>query len=181
MKERTLILVKHDGVLKGLVGEIIKRFESIGLNVVGMKMIWADEGLADKHYLTTPEWIKTLADKTRKAFKERGIELKDTDEQLAGRVKDWNKKFLKEGPVVAIVFEGPHAVELGRKLVGHTEPRQALPGTIRGDYSFDSYQLGDKEQRPIRNLVHASGTQEEAEREIALWFKKNEIYEYKKE
>ena len=180
MIERTLILVKHDGVARGLIGEVIKRFENMGMDMGGMKMIWADERTADKHYVATKEWVKGVAEKTRKAFAERGIAIKDSDEEIANRVKEWNKRFLCEGPVVALVVQGPHAVELGRKIIGHTEPRQALPGTIRGDFSFDSYQLGDKEQRPIRNLVHASGSREEAEREIALWFDKKEISAYKK-
>ena len=87
-----------------------------------------------------------------------------------------NRNFLKEGPVVAIVFEGHHSVELGRKLVGATEPRQSPPGTIRGDFMLDSYKTADRKSRSLRNLIHASGTSKEAEREIDLWFKENELY-----
>ncbi len=178
MIEQTLILIKHDGVSRGLIGEIIKRFETLGLKIAALKMFWADEKLAEHHYQASKEWVKSVAEKTRKGFAERGITLKETDEQIAARIRRWNKKFLREGPVVAVVLEGPHAVELSRKLVGHTEPRQALPGTIRGDLTYESYQLGNHKQRPIRNLVHASSSPEEAVREIGLWFRKQEIYSY---
>lgn len=179
MIERTLILIKHDGVLKGLVGEIFKRFERTGLKIVGLKMIHADDRLANKHYIVTEEWAKALAEKTKKSYAEKGIELKETPHQIATRVQKMNTTFLREGPVIAIVWEGPHAVELGRKLVGSTEPRQAPPGTIRGDFSVDSYMISDKKGRAVRNLVHASGTTVEADREIALWFTPAEVHSYK--
>lgn len=178
MIERTLILVKHDGVYRCLIGEIIKRFENVGLKTVGLKMVWADENLALNHYQITDEWTKAVAEKTRKAYKERGIEIKESDVQIAKKIRDLNIKFLREGPVVAVVLEGPHAVEICRKIVGHTEPRQALPGTIRGDLTFESYQLGDLKNRSVRNLVHASSDLNEAKREINLWFKKEEIHSY---
>ena len=178
MIEQTLVLVKHDGVARSLVGEIIKRFETLGLKLCALKMAWADEKLAENHYKATKEWIKSVAEKTRKGFAERGINLKESDEEIAERIRKWNKQYLREGPIVAIVLEGPHAIELIRKLVGHTEPRQALPGTIRGDFGYESYALGDYKQRPIRNLVHASSSKEEATREIGLWFRKDEIHSY---
>ncbi|MEK6903651.1 MAG: nucleoside-diphosphate kinase [Nanoarchaeota archaeon] len=177
--ERSLILIKPDGVMKGLVGDIVKRFEQMRLNLVAMKMILADDRLADQHYLFTESWANALGEKTREAYQKKGIELKESNFELAQRVKKWNMSFLREGPVVAFVVEGPHAVELGRKLVGNTEPRQALPGTIRGDFSFDSYALSDAQQRPVRNIIHASGTVVEAEREIGLWFSADEIYKYR--
>ncbi len=178
MIDQTLVLVKHDGVARSLVGEVIKRFEALGLKLCALKMVLADEKLAENHYRATKEWVKSVAEKTRKSFAERGINLKESDKEIADRVRRWNKQFLREGPIVAMVLEGPHAIELIRKLVGHTEPRQALPGTIRGDFGYESYALGDYKQRPIRNLVHASSSKEEAIREIGLWFRKNEIYSY---
>lgn len=180
MIERSLILIKPDGVMKGLIGEIVKRFEQMRLNIVAMKMILADQRLADNHYLLTDDWVHSLGEKTREAYRTKGITLKESNLELAQRVKQWNMNFLMEGPVVAFVVEGPHAVELGRKLVGNTEPRQALPGTIRGDFSFDSYALSDAQQRPVRNIIHASGAVAEADREIALWFGNDEIYKYQK-
>lgn len=178
MIERTLILVKHDGVVRGLIGEILKRFEHIGLKIVGLKMVKATDHMVSNHYLVTEEWANALAEKTKKSYAEKGIEMKETPKQIADRVQKMNKIFLQEGPVVAFVLEGPHAVDLGRKIVGSTEPRQALPGTIRGDFSLDSYTLSDKKQRSVRNLVHASGTKAEADREIALWFAPEELYPY---
>jgi nucleoside-diphosphate kinase len=149
------------------------------LNLVAMKMVIADDRLADQHYILTESWANALGEKTREAYLKRGLELKESNLVLAQRVKKWNTSFIMEGPVVAFVVEGPHAVELGRKLVGNTEPRQALPGTIRGDFSFDSYALSDAQQRPVHNIIHASGTVGEAEREISLWFRADEIYKYK--
>ncbi len=177
--ERTLILVKHDGVLKGLVGEILKRFEQIGLKIVGLKLVKASDMMASNHYVVTEEWANALAEKTKKSYAEKGMTLKETPKQIAERVQKMNKIFLQEGPVVAIALEGPHAIDLGRKIVGSTEPRQASPGTIRGDFALDSYALSDNKGRSVRNLVHASGTKAEADREISLWFTAQELYSYK--
>lgn len=179
MIEKTLILVKHDGVLKGLIGEIIKRLENLGLKIVGLKMVWADEKLAFNHYKVTKEWATDVFTKTKNTYEKQGKKFEFSEPMEYGKmIQSWNIGFLKEGPVVAIVAQGPHAVELVRKIVGSTEPRQAIPGTIRGDYSFESYQISDSKKRPVRNLVHASGSVDEAKREISLWFKKEELHEY---
>ena len=179
-KEQSLIIIKHDGVLRNLIGEVIRRFENVCLHVVALKMMWADDTLAGNHYKLTEEWATSLFERTKTSKEKIGEKFAYTDPLVYGAlIQSWNKKFLMEGPVVAIVFEGPHAVELGRKLVGHTEPRQALPGTIRGDYTYESYTISDAKKRPIRNLVHASGSVEEARREINLWFSKKEIHTYK--
>ena len=178
MKEKSLVLVKHDGVLRGLIGEIVKRFENIGLKVIAMKMVWANKELAENHYQITEEWANDVGNKSREALKEKGIELKETNLEIAQRIQRYNREFLKEGPVVAIVLEGNHAIELIRKHTGSTEARQALPGTIRGDYGHDSYQAADQEKRTSRNLIHASTSTEEAEREISLWFNEEELHSY---
>ena len=178
MKERSLVLVKHDGVLRGLVGEVVRRFENIGLKIIGMKMVWADQKLTENHYTITEEWANGLGEKTRKAMAERGLKMKETNMEIAERVQGFNRKFLREGPVVAIVLEGNHAIELIRKHTGNTETRQALPGTIRGDYGHDSYQAADQEKRTSRNLIHASSSTEEADREISLWFSKEDLHSY---
>ena len=154
MKEKTLVLLKHDAVLRGLTGEIIKRLENISLKPIGIKMVWADEELAGNHYKITDEWANSLGNRTRKALEEKGIEVTETNMEIATRVQANNKKFLQEGPVVAIVLEGNHAIEITRKIVGHTETLQAFPGTIRGDFGHDSYQAADKEERSVRNLIH---------------------------
>ncbi len=122
--------------------------------------------------------MKKLATNTRKAAEEKGIKIKETDEQIAKRVQTWLMDYLTEGTVVAILFEGHHAIEIGRKIVGHAEARQAEIGSIRGDFSTDSYELADLSKRAIRNIVHASGNKEEADNEEKLWFKKEETHKY---
>ena len=148
--ERTLVLIKPDGVQRSLIGDIITRFEKVGLKIVGMKMVWINREFARKHYRAHLE---------KKMYP--GLE-----------------NFIVEGPVVAMVLEGLHAVELVRKMVGSTEPRSAAPGTIRGDYAQHSFVYTDAKGISIKNLIHASGTKPEADEEIALWFTKNELHEY---
>ena len=178
--QRTLVLIKPDGVQRNLIGEIIKRFEQRGFKIAALKMVWVNKEFAAKHYPMTEKWIKGLASKTREAYEKRGENLDESDNEIAGKVHNWLKDYLTEGPVVAMVIEGYHVVEIVRKMIGHTESRQAAPGTIRGDFSVESYQLADNKQRPIRNIVHASGSKEEAETEIALWFTREEIHDYEK-
>ena len=178
MIEKTVILVKHDGVQRGLVGEIIKRFEQRGLRIASIKMIRPTRAMAKRQYKLTPAWIKKLGDNTRIEAEGRGIKLKETNRQIAERVRSWLMDYLCEGPIVAMVFEGYHAIEIGRKIVGHAEARQAEIGTIRGDFSTESYELADFKKRPLRNIVHASGNKEEANNEIKLWFSKKEIHDY---
>lgn len=181
--ERSLVLVKHDGVSRGLIGKIVSRFEDVGLKICAMKMVWADEELAGNHYTMDEEWAKNVYDKTKKTREAAGDEFPFEDPIAYGEmIRSWNINFLREGPVVAMVIEGPHAVDLVRKILGATEPRQAIPGTIRGDYaSVESYPLANDKQRVLRNLVHGSDSAENAEREISLWFNKEEIHSYTKE
>lgn len=178
MKEQTLVLLKHDSIIRGLIGEIIKRFENLNLKICAIKMVYAEDETAENHYQITEEWANELGNKTREVMKTKGIEVKETNKEIAERVQFWNKKYLKEGPIIALILEGNHAIELVRKIVGNTETRQAFPGTIRGDFGHDSYIVADNEKRSIRNLIHASGSKKEAEREIDLWFKKEELYIY---
>lgn len=154
MIERTLILLKPDAVERGLIGEIIARFEKMGLKIIGMKMFHADEKFAGKHYF-------------------------DVKERRGEKVFNNNVKFLSEGPVIAICVEGVDSIEIIRKLVGATEPKAALPGTIRGDYAHVSYGHADEIDSAARNLIHASSSKDDAKREIELWFKKEELYSYK--
>ncbi|RME78768.1 nucleoside-diphosphate kinase [Candidatus Woesearchaeota archaeon] len=150
MIERTLVLLKPDAVERALVGEIIQRFERVGLRIAGMKMIRVDPELAKKHYAA------------------------HVDKQFYQGLED----FITSGPVVAMVLEGLHAVELVRKMVGGTEPKSAAPGTIRGDYAHHSYMYADQKGISIKNLIHASGTQEEADQEVQLWFSDSELHHY---
>ncbi len=154
--QRTLILFKPDAVQRGIVGEILTRFERVGLKIIGTKMIFPSKEHYHKHY----EGIgKMVTRRGEKAF-------------------DMALEFMTQGPVIAMVFEGVEAVELVRKLVGGTEPKTALPGTIRGDYSHMSFGYADEHNVGIPNLIHASGSIEEAKQEISHWFSDFEIYDY---
>jgi nucleoside-diphosphate kinase len=149
--ERTLVLLKPDAVQRTLVGTILQRFENVGLKIVGMKMVWVDADFSKKHY----------ADHVAKPFY-AGLE-----------------QFITVGPVIAVVFEGINSVEIVRKMVGSTEPRKAVPGTIRGDFAHHSYEYADKKGIAIKNLIHASDTPENAKKEVELWFKPEELHTYK--
>lgn len=179
--ERTFVAAKPDALQRGLVGEIIKRFEQKGLKLIGLKMIWPTEKQAREHYRLTPDFIKKLATNTRQAAAKKGISLKETDREIAERVREWNVKYLTEGPLVVMAWEGFHALEIGRKIIGPAEAKQAPIGTIRGDFTVDSYEMADNLGRPLRNLVHASGNKEEAEHELKLWFKPEELFSWKKD
>lgn len=183
MMECTLVLLKHDAVSRNLVGKIITRFEEIGLKIVAMKMVWPDENLAKNHYFLDEEWARAVFDKTKAGYeKENKVFPYKSHMEFGGQIQQWNMNFLREGPIIAMVIEGPHSIEIIRKLVGSTEPRSSAPGTIRGDFAMvESYPLADNKNRVLRNLVHASDSVKNADREIALWFKPNEIHSYKKE
>jgi nucleoside-diphosphate kinase len=180
MIEQTLILIKPDGVSKKIVGKIITRFEDMGLKIVAMKMITVDDKLTKEHYYLDEEWAKGVFEKTKASYEKEGKKLKEkTPKEMGEKIQSFLTDFIKEGPVVALVLEGPHAVELTRKVVGSTEPRSATPGTIRGDFaSVESYSMADSKERAIRNLIHASDSVENAKREISLWFSADEIQSY---
>lgn len=185
LEERTVVLIKPDGVKRALVGEIIQRFEKAGLKIVALKMAWVDKDLVAKHYPDDKDYLTRVGEKTLKTYKEYG---RDPNEELGTKdayeigkmVRQWNMDFLSSGPVVAILLQGLHAVDNVRMMAGNTLPRFAQPGTIRGDYSLDSPILANMGKRTVRNLVHASGTIEEAKFEEELWFHKNEIFKYKR-
>ena len=153
--ERSLILLKPDAVDRGLVGEILQRFEKVGLKIAGLKMIQASTDHAQKHY--TEDLAVRRGENVRKMM----IDM------------------ITSGPVVAIALEGVEAVELIRKMVGSTEPKSAAPGTIRGDYSHVSFKHADEKGIGINNLIHASSSKEEAEVEIAVWFTPEELHDHK--
>lgn len=180
-KERTLILVKPDGIERGLVGEVLKRFENRGFRLVGLKLIRPSPLHIKKHYLATKQQLEGMGNKTLETLKKHGkspIKEMGTDNPLEiGKIiNSWNINFLSSGLVAAVVFEGLHAVEMGRKIVGSTIPANAEVGTIRGDFSVDSPISANIDKRPIRNIVHASGSISEAEREIKHWFSKKELF-----
>lgn len=175
--QKSLVLIKPDGMKKNLSGEIIRRIEQTGLKLVDAKMVEASEELASTHYPESEEWLQLVGEKSLEDFVKYEIdpvEILGTKEprEIGLLVLKFNKEYLMSGPVLALVFEGPMAIELIRKLVGATNPIKAAPGTIRGDFCTDSALQSDIEKRSIYNLVHASGTSDEAEREIKLWFGK---------
>jgi nucleoside-diphosphate kinase len=182
-KERTLVFLKPDGVQRGLVGEVVGRFERAGLKLVGMKMVRPDRPLLDRHYPRDEGFLRTLGGKTKDAFATYGLDVKketgsDDPLEIGRQVRGWLIDYVSSGPVVAFVLEGIHAVSAARKIIGDTLPYRAAPGTIRGDFSVDSPTAANVMKRPVRNLIHASGSIEEAASEIALWFQKEELHEY---
>lgn len=179
-KERTLVLVKPDGVMRSLVGEIIKRFERAGLKLVGIKMTVAHPDHVKKHYTLNDEWIKNVGAKSIEGMKKYDMDPPTTDpDEMSQIILSTLIDYITSGPVIAMVWQGAHATEVVRKLVGGTEPLSSSIGTIRGDFVHDSYPLSQKGGRAVRNLVHASGTQAEAEEEIYHWFNDAELFDYK--
>lgn len=176
--ERTLAVVKPDGVQRMLVGEIIHRFERVGLKIVGMKMVWVDEELVSRHYTDDPAYLESVGNKALESAKARGQEIKETALDIGKRVRESNMRYIATGPVVAIVLEGNTAVQTVRNIIGGTNPLTADIGTIRGDLTIDDFTLADKEGRSVRNIMHASGDVSEAEREIKLWFTDEELHGY---
>jgi nucleoside-diphosphate kinase len=185
LNQRTLVLVKPDGVRRGLSASILARLETAGLKLVALKMVRPSPDFAEAHYPNTPEWIRGMGEKTLKTYRDYGVdpvaELGTDDPLRIGElVKGWNIAYLSSGPVVAAVLEGPHAIEVVRKLCGHTIPLYADPGTIRGTYSSESPILANAEKRSLRNLIHASSTPEEAEHEISHWFPEGGLVSYQR-
>ncbi|MBD3362427.1 nucleoside-diphosphate kinase [Candidatus Dojkabacteria bacterium] len=181
--EKTLVIAKHDAVSRGIVGEIVKRIERVGFKLLAFEMIAATEDMGLKHYPDSEEWKKKVGNRTLKEYKEKGIDpiekLGTADAvEIGDLVKQWNVDYLTSGPIVAMVWEGPNAVKVVRKIVGDTVPANALPGTIRGDFSWDSPELANELGRPFYNLVHASGDVNEANDEIKLWFEDLEVFDY---
>lgn len=178
-EERTLVIIKPDGVQRTLVGEIIGRYERLGLKLVGMKMFIPTEDEIEAHYSIDPGWKETVGNKAIESYKKKGMTPPSTDPiEVGNRVVAGLKKYITSGPVIAMVWQGAHSVDIVRKITGGTEPRTSDVGTIRGDYMLDSYQMADTDGRAVRNLIHASGEISEAEAEIKLWFTDDEVKDY---
>jgi len=179
-KERTLVIIKPDGIQRALIGEILTRYERLGLKLVGLKLMVPTPEQVEGHYTLDPSWRRVTGQKTIKNYKDRGLTPPSEDPlEITAKILKNLKKYLTAGPVIAMVWEGAHAVELVRKVTGGTEPRGASVGTIRGDFVLDSYVMSDADDRAVRNLIHGSGSVEEANMEIPHWFKKDEIIDYK--
>jgi nucleoside-diphosphate kinase len=182
-QQRTLALVKPDGVKRGLTGEVIQRIERRGLKVIALKMVQVDRAHLENHFPKDDEWMGRLGDKGLKTFAEYDIdptEQMGTDDrmEIGKKVKESLFSYMTSGPIVALVIEGLHSIDMVRKLAGNTLPVFAEMGTIRGDYSVDSPAIANVEGRAIKNIMHASETPEEAENEIKLWFTDDELHSY---
>lgn len=184
--EKTLIIIKPDAVKRGLVGKIIETFENVGLKLLAAKMVKPSKDVIKNHYPGTPEWIKEMGEKTLASFKQSGVDVKekmgtDDPEKLGAFVYERLVNYWMEGPIIVMVWEGPEAVQIARKLRGHTIPFLAQTGTLHASYSFDNSILSSSLNRVVKTFVHASGSVEEAEREIKYWFPKVELKNYERE
>lgn len=176
--ERTLVLLKPDAVKRQIVGELVTRFERKGLKICGMKMVMPTEALAGQHYTDSEEWLKDSGERTYNSYVEKGIEPPMSARDLALNTRRKLMGGLTAGPLVALVLQGAHVIEIVRKMRGATSPQAADVGTIGFDYSVDSYELADAGDWPIRNIIHASDSVENAEREINIWFNEGEVLDY---
>ena len=184
--ERTLIIIKPDAVKRGLIGTVIETFETAGLKLMAAKMVRPDTQVIKNHYPGTTEWIREMGEKTLASFKQSGSDVKkalgtDNPSQLGQFVYNRLIKYWQEGPIVVMVWEGPDAVAIARKLRGHTIPLLAETGTLHARYSFDSSTLSSSLDRVVKTFVHASGNVTEAEREIKYWFGTTKFKSYERE
>jgi nucleoside-diphosphate kinase len=178
-------MIKPDGVRKGLIGEIIKRFEQRDLKVVALEMFQPELTQIDTHYPKSEEWITRLGNKTLTTYEKYGYDAMadfgTIDPAMIGpEIRKWLLDYMTSAPLVKMVVQGIHSVDVVRKIAGDTMPYKALMGTIRGDFSIDSPALANKEKRAVMNILHASETPEEAEHEIKHWFGSHPIYDYKR-
>jgi nucleoside-diphosphate kinase len=179
-KERSLVLIKPDGVQRSLIGEIIRRYERTGLKLIALKFFIPSREQIKRHYLVADGWLEDVGNKSINAYQAKGLKPPYKDPKKVGlvvlkRLQD----FMTSGPLIAMIWQGNEAVGVIRKITGATEPLTSDVGTIRGDFTIDSYSLADVDDRAIRNLVHASASVKEAEKEIKIWFKPNEIIKYR--
>lgn len=181
--QQTVVLIKPDGVRRGLVGEILGRFEKVGFKIAAMKLVWVEKEVVASHYKDEREYLTVIGQRSLDDYQKYGLDPKESlgtnDPYKIGQmVRGWNMDALTSGPLVAILLEGISAVEVVRKMAGDSLVARAVPGSIRGDYTVDTPILANLENRPMRSIVHASGNIEEAEFEKKLWFHENEIYKY---
>lgn len=165
MLQRTFVLIKPDAIERGLTSEIIRRYKKAGLKVVRRKTMMAPLIIVKKHYPEDPDYLRSIGQKTIAA----GQKVKSAEDQ-GRKVVTWLRRFITSGPIVALVLEGDNAVSKARGVTGFTDPKAAKKGTIRGDLGTDNILDANREERPVYNLIHASGSSEEAEKEIKLWF-----------
>ncbi len=185
-EEKTFVLIKPDGVRKGLIGEVIKRFEQRDLKIVALEMFQPTKEQIDDHYPKDEKWINRLGEKSVATYQKYGMDPKkelgtDSTMEIGTMVRGWLVDYMVSAPLVRMVVQGIHAVDMVRKVSGETMPYLADMGTIRGDYSNDSPALANAEHRAVMNLLHASETAEEAEHEVLHWFGENPpVFSYKR-
>ena len=178
-KERTFVIIKPDGIQRGLIGEITQRFEKVGLKITAMKMIMATEEQCWEHYKKDDAWFIEKGTRILNDRKEAGLEITKEAIDYGKEIIEMLVTYMTASPVIVMVIEGNNATSLVTKLVGATEPTTSDVGTIRGDYSLDSYEIAGIDERAVRNLIHCSEDTSEAEREIKIWFKEEEIISYR--
>ncbi|MFZ2187444.1 MAG: nucleoside-diphosphate kinase [Candidatus Moraniibacteriota bacterium] len=178
-KERSFVIIKPDGVQRALIGSIIDRFERTGLKFIAMKLIVPKAEQCWAHYNKDEAWFLKKGTRVLEDRQAQGLPVEkeaiEYGRDIIGQLAD----FMTSGPVLAFVVEGNQSVAIVKKLVGGTEPTTSDVGTIRGDFTVDSYTLSSLDNRAVRNLVHCSDSPEEAEREIPIWFEKNELIGYR--
>jgi nucleoside-diphosphate kinase len=178
-QERTFVMIKPDGVQRGLIGEIIKRIERTGLKLVGLKLVLADEKVLWVHYNKDDAWFTSKGAKIVENKKAAGLQVTKEAIEYGKDIIRGLIRFMTAGPVVQMVWEGNQSVAVIKKIVGGTEPLTSDVGTIRGDLTVDSYAITAIDDRAVRNLIHCSDNTDDAKREVNLWFKENEIIEYR--
>lgn len=179
-QEKTLVLIKPDGVQRGLIGESIKRYEQCGLKLIALKMTIPTKEQSLQHYSIDPEWAIKNGTKTFDSYQAKGLPMPGKDPiEFAQGTRRKLVDFMSSGPIVAMIWQGMEAVPIVRKITGSTEPLTSAPGTIRGDYTIDSYTAADVDQRSVRNVIHASSSIDEASKEIPIWFDKKEILNFR--
>jgi len=178
-KELTLVILKPDAVQRGLVGETIKRIENTGLKLIALKIVNATEDQLWAHYNKDDEWFLKKGTRTIEERKAMGMPIEKEALEYGKDIIRALVKFMSCGPVVPMIWEGNQAVGIVKKIVGSTEPLSSDSGTIRGDYTLDSYELASLDSRAVRNLIHCSDPVTDAVREIPIWFSENEILKYR--
>ena len=184
-EEVTYVMLKPDGVRKGLIGEVIKRFEQRDLKIVALEITKPDFDQVDNHYPKNEEWITRLGHKTLSTYEKYGYDAitelgTDDAAKIGPEIRKWLIDYMTSAPLVKMVVKGVHAVDVVRKIAGETMPYKADMGTIRGDFSIDSPALANAEKRAVMNIVHCSETPEEAAHEIKHWFGESVIHDYKR-
>lgn len=184
-EEKTYVMIKPDGVKKGLIGEIIKRLEQRDLKIVALEMFQPSHDLIDNHYPKNEEWITRLGNKTLTTYEKYGYDaMADfgtiNPAEIGPEIRKWLISYMTSAPLVKMIVQGIHAVDVVRKIAGDTMPYKADMGTIRGDFSIDSPALANKEKRAVMNIIHCSETPEEAKHEIKHWFGDRAAHDYKR-